>query len=203
MAIPGVNAQHGRGCCGGGGRRECKQPSVCMKGKGGYCKEPGAPSGAEVFTNLGDAVKARKTAFHNPRQLLPCHAGELQVHLLDAATLHLQASWQLPSTCTTAAISPNGCLLASANHSQPLRNSPALHSAAEDSDTDGRRRVQNHARPGPKNTQEGLTDPSGSANVSFSMLVTSAQQALATAKSVGTSEQGQGSMDIDIVSCSF
>ena len=174
-----------------------------MKGKGGYHKKPGGLFGYGSVHNIRGRSKRKKMAFQNPRQLLPCYAGRLQVHVLDAATLHLQASWQLPSTCTTAAISPNGCLLASASHSQPLKKSSALDSAAQDSHADGGHRAQNHAGSGGKQMQEGLTDSDCSANVSFSMLLPTAQQALTTAKSVGTPEQGQGSMDIDIVSCSF
>ena len=125
------------------------------------------------------------------------------MHVLNAATLHLQASWQLPNTCTTAAISPNGCLLASAHQSQPLRNSLILDPAAPDSDTDRGHQVQDDAASRLKKLHEGLTDPAGPANMSFSMLLPMAQQVVTTAKSGGTPERGQESMDIDIVSCSF
>lgn len=144
----------------------------------------------QAFTQSGCVEKARK----NPQQLLPCDAGQMQVHVLNPVTLHLQASWQLPNTCTTAAISPNGCLLASAHHSQPLRNSHALNSTASDYKTETGHHGQYHEVSGhPK-----MQDSHGPTNVSFSMLLPVAQQVL---KPVGVSDQGQDSMDIDIVSC--
>lgn len=78
-----------------------------------------------------------------------------------------------------------------------------LDSLAQDSDADGEHHVQNDAASGLKRLQDGLTEPAGPANVSFSMLLPMPQQDVTTAKSVGTPERGQESMDIDIVSCSF
>lgn len=57
------------------------------------------------------------------------------MHVLEAATLRLQGTWQLPSTCTAAAVSPNGCLLASTHLPQPLGNSSTGYSVPQTSDS--------------------------------------------------------------------
>lgn len=123
----------------------------------------------------------------------------MQVHVLDPITLHMQASWQLPPNCTAAAVSPNGCLLATAHDCQPLGRSLARDSAAQasDSHTD-----VNRTGLALQETPQGSTDSDGLAQVSFSMLLPMAQQALTMAKPVGVLDQSQESveMDIDIVS---
>lgn len=126
----------------------------------------------------------------------------MQVHVLDSVTLHMQASWQLPPNCTAAAVSPNGCLLASAHDCHPLRRSLARDSAAQasDSHTDGSPRVQNSAGSALRETREDLTESDGSAKVSFSVLLPQLQQALAMAKPVPDQSRESMEMDIDIVS---
>lgn len=46
---------------------------------------------------------------------------QLEVHVLAPNTLQLQAKWQLPPSCSAAAISPNGCSLATVHQTpEPL-----------------------------------------------------------------------------------
>ena len=55
---------------------------------------------------------------------------QLEAHVLHPHTLHLQAMWQLPGSCAAAAVSPNGCTLATV-HQPPDQNLLSLHQSSQ------------------------------------------------------------------------
>ena len=126
--------------------------------------------------------------------------------MLDAATLRLQATWQLPGTCTAAAMSPNGCLLAYAHLPQPLGNSSTGYSVPQtlDRHTDtlpGMQAVTQTVDLGYASSNQGL------ARVSFSLLLPSAQMAIenleqprASGAALGTPEEPHAARGVDAVS---
>ena len=127
--------------------------------------------------------------------------------MLEAATLRLQATWQLPGTCTAAAVSPNGCLLAAAHLLQPLGNSSTANSVPQTSHS------HTDTLPGMQEVTQTLdsgyaSDAQGLAKVSFSVLLPMAQKAAdtleqirASAAAQGTSEDPQPARGVDPVSC--
>ncbi len=55
---------------------------------------------------------------------------QLEAHVLHPHTLHLQAKWQLPGSCAAAAVSPNGCTLATV-HQPTDQNLSSLHQSSQ------------------------------------------------------------------------
>lgn len=55
---------------------------------------------------------------------------QLEAHVLHPDTLHLQAKWQLPGSCAAAAVSPNGCTLATV-HQTTDQNLSSLHQSSQ------------------------------------------------------------------------
>lgn len=128
----------------------------------------------------------------------------LQVHVLDPATLQLQAIWQLPGTCTAAAVSPNGCLLASAHQARLPGAAQPTQTSSPDSHTHtyGQSELQTAAAPA---SEDGHHDSSlglPCTHVSFNMLLPEAQKVSTPKPGVSGQcvDDDKSTMEVEMVS---
>ena len=140
----------------------------------------------------------------------PNYAGQedcFKVHVLDPATLQLQATWQLPSTCTAAAVSPNGCLLASAHQTRPPGAARPVQTSSSDSHshTDGPSQLQEAAVPPSEVGHDESSLDLPCTHVSFSILLPEAQKALVPKLDLSgqSIEDGKGAQEVDVVGPHF